>query len=174
MRLAVVYHDDDRVRATLDGRQADFKTALRQVAGRTEWGVKASALLDDRRASEPRHDGTSHRAVDRPGTEYLLQRRANLSARDQAIEVALASADDVHAVLGRLAVSAERHAIQDSQLSGDARWMVLNGAYLVDDDRAEEFVAAVSVLADRHSGIRLQLTGPWPPYSFAAREDSKA
>src|SRR5205807_1686570 len=81
MGLAVVYHDDDRVRATLDGRQSDFKAALRQVAGRTEWGVKASALLDDRRASEPRHDGTSHRAVDRPGTEYLLQRRANLSAR---------------------------------------------------------------------------------------------
>ena len=35
---------------------------------------------------------------------------------------------------------------QDPQLSGRDDWMVLNGAYLVDEDRGEEFAAAVDAL----------------------------
>jgi hypothetical protein len=45
--------------------------------------------------------------------------------------------------------------------------MILNGAYLVDDDRSAEFSAAVDRLADSHQPVRLELTGPWPPYTFA-------
>ena len=45
--------------------------------------------------------------------------------------------------------------------------MVLNAAYLVADESADEFVAAVSDLAARHPAVQLTLTGPWPAYSFA-------
>lgn len=48
--------------------------------------------------------------------------------------------------------------------------MVLNGTYLVDDDRADEFAAVVEDLGKQFPGIRLELTGPWPPYSFAGAE----
>ncbi len=50
--------------------------------------------------------------------------------------------------------------------------MVLNAAYLLDDDRADSFAAAVRALSDRYPGLRLELTGPWPPYSFAAAESA--
>ena len=40
MRLATVYHGDDRVRRLLESRAAEFARALDQVTGRTEWGVK--------------------------------------------------------------------------------------------------------------------------------------
>jgi len=43
-------------------------------------------------------------------------------------------------------------------------------AYLVDDERAEDFRATVVRLADLRHEIRLQLTGPWAPYSFATEE----
>jgi hypothetical protein len=49
--------------------------------------------------------------------------------------------------------------------------MVLNGAYLIDEDRTHEFVAMAAALDDRHPALRLELTGPWPPYSFATIED---
>jgi hypothetical protein len=48
--------------------------------------------------------------------------------------------------------------------------MVLNGTYLVDDDRADEFASTVEELGKEYPGIRLELTGPWPPYSFACVE----
>jgi hypothetical protein len=46
--------------------------------------------------------------------------------------------------------------------------MVLNGAYLVDDDRRDEFAAVLDGL--REPGIEIQLTGPWAPYSFTTLE----
>jgi hypothetical protein len=48
--------------------------------------------------------------------------------------------------------------------------MVLNGAYLVDDVRAADFEELVVQLRADHPGVRLEVTGPWPPYSFAAEE----
>jgi hypothetical protein len=48
--------------------------------------------------------------------------------------------------------------------------MLLNGAYLVDDDRTDEFADAVAAQDGAHRGIRLELTGPWPPYSFSTME----
>src|SRR5262249_2577464 len=49
--------------------------------------------------------------------------------------------------------------------------MVLNASYLLDDQRADDFAAAVAALAEQHPGVRLELTGPWPPYSFAGPEE---
>jgi hypothetical protein len=45
--------------------------------------------------------------------------------------------------------------------------MILNAAYLLDSAHGEDFAAAVAALAGQHPGLRIELTGPWPPYSFA-------
>lgn len=45
--------------------------------------------------------------------------------------------------------------------------MVLNAAYLVDDDRGGQFAQAVAALDAGEPQLQLELTGPWPPYSFA-------
>lgn len=45
--------------------------------------------------------------------------------------------------------------------------MVLNGTYLVDDERRDEFADAVAAARTQFDGLQLELTGPWPPYSFA-------
>ena len=49
--------------------------------------------------------------------------------------------------------------------------MVLNAAYLVADERAGEFAAAVADLTARHQFVQLTLTGPWPAYSFVGESD---
>lgn len=47
--------------------------------------------------------------------------------------------------------------------------MVLNGAYLVERGREPELRAAVDELAAELAGggVRLELTGPWPAFTFA-------
>lgn len=168
-RLATVYRDDTGVGAMLAQRRPDFSAALDRVAGRTEWGVKAYAVPGGRGPGEPAPEPAGGGA----GVAYLRRRRAQLSANEQAQQAAADSAGQVHAALGRQAEAARRHAPQDRRLSGQADWMVLNGAYLVDAGRAEEFAESVRHLADRYPAIRLELTGPWPPYSFAGVEDEE-
>lgn len=163
-RLATVYLGDDRVRDLLAERQAEFRRALDRLTARTEWGVKAYADPEALAAATPVGAGAGAGGA---GTAYLQRRRAQLSAKQTAERLAASSAEHIHAALGELAVASQRHAPQDSQLSGTKAWMVLNGSYLVDDARTEEFAEAVRALGGQRRGIRVELTGPWPPYSFA-------
>ncbi|GEL17588.1 GvpL/GvpF family gas vesicle protein [Pseudonocardia asaccharolytica] len=170
VRLATVYLDDANVRALLDERAAAFTAALERVRGRTEWGVKAFAApqaAEEPQAAEPQPPAPSEAG---PGTAYLMRRRA---ARNRAAESRRSAADAasrLHEELAGLAVANRRYPPQDPQLTGSRDEMVLNAAYLVEN--AGE--AAVRRLVEERGapGLRLQLTGPWAPYSFATLEET--
>jgi hypothetical protein len=168
MRLATVYSGDDPVAGTLRRRGSDLREALSRLSGRSEWGVKAYA-------AGPADPGTgSHGGPDDaagPGAAYLRRRRAQLSSRADSVQTATAGAQAIHAELSSFAVSARLYPPQAPGLAGQTAPMVLNAAYLVADERAGEFAAAVDDLADRHQPVRLGLTGPWPAYSFAGGSD---
>jgi hypothetical protein len=44
--------------------------------------------------------------------------------------------------------------------------VVMTAAFLVEHDLWEQFKAEVDALAKRSTGVRFELTGPWPPYDF--------
>jgi gas vesicle protein GvpL/GvpF len=165
MRLATVYRGGESVAAMLTGRRHDFEAALSSVRARTEWGVKVYA-------AQPRTAGTDAAGgAGGPGAAYLRRRKAALSASEKARQEAAASAEDIHAALRGLAVAALVRPPQGPQLTGQAGQTILNSAYLVDNDRAGGWRAAVSEVASRHRAVRVELTGPWPPYSFAAIDE---
>jgi hypothetical protein len=49
---------------------------------------------------------------------------------------------------------------------------VLNAAFLVARDSEDAFVAAVRALDPGDSRVRVELTGPWAPYSFTSLDPS--
>jgi hypothetical protein len=169
MRLATVYNSDAGVLTMLRDRAADFRAALSRLAACREWGVKAYAAADP---APPGRPEDREGPAGRPGTAYLRQRRAQLTSRTNARQEAMAGAQAVHTELSRLSVSARLYPPQDPGLSGQAAPMVLNAAYLVAEERAGEFAAAVDDLTGRHRSMRLGLTGPWPAYSFVGGPDA--
>ncbi|WP_089157455.1 GvpL/GvpF family gas vesicle protein [Micromonospora sp. NBS 11-29] len=161
-RLATVYRDDDRVAAMLAERHDELVGTLTRLTGRQEWGVKGYVVPGGTpRVTEPTGVGGA-------GAAYLRRRRAQLTAREEGQRIAADAAAAVHTALAGYAVSARRHAPQDRRLSGAPTTMVLNGAYLVERAGLDGFSALAGELADRHPELRLELTGPWPPYSFVA------
>jgi hypothetical protein len=164
-RLATMYHRPAGVADLLAERRRQLTTALDRLVGRAEWGVQAFAVSE---ASAAAGVPADEAAAGGAGTAYLRRRRAQLAARESGQQAALASAEAVHAVLAARAGAAAQHRPQDRRLSGEPGAMLLNGAYLVEARRATEFADVVTGLAQRHPAIRLKLTGPWPPYSFAA------
>jgi hypothetical protein len=165
LRLATVYSEDGSVRAMLDEHGPRLRAALRRTASRAEWGVKAYA---DEPAAAAAKAGPADRRQTAPGSgaAYLRRRRDELAASQQGRQEALASAQQVHAALSRIAADARLHPPQSPELTGSKSAMILNAAYLIDDQHAEAFREAVDDLRNRLP-LRLELTGPWPPYSFA-------
>jgi hypothetical protein len=170
LRMGTVYRGDERVRELLEDRRADFETRLSRLTGRTEWGVKVQVdpAVFDAGNHTPQAPASAPPAG--PGTRYLRQRRAEERSREQAWDRAASLAERAHAALGSVAAARRRHPPQDARLSGHEGWMVLNGAYLVDHGRYDEFAAVVHCFHDPAGGVRLELTGPWAPYSFAEGE----
>jgi hypothetical protein len=160
LALATVYFDDDRVRAVLaDGRET-FTAVLDQLAGRAEWGLKVYGRPGAAREQE------AAAGKPRSGAEYLRRRRQALREGDTALDVAREAAGEVDEAVTALSVASRSHRLQDATLSGESDPMVLNRAYLVPVERTgalRELVAA----RGGDARVRVELTGPWVPYSFA-------
>jgi Gas vesicle synthesis protein GvpL/GvpF len=165
LRLATVYREDSNVQAMLAEHGPQLRAALRRTASRAEWGVKAFA---DEAAVAPAKAAPAGRrqAAPESGAAYLRRRRDELAASQQGRQEAMARAQQVHAALARIAADARLHPPQSPELTGSKSAMILNAAYLIDDQRAAAFRQAVDDLRNRLP-LRLELTGPWPPYSFA-------
>jgi hypothetical protein len=163
VRLATLYVDDDHVRALLDANADRFAAALDLTRRRTEWGVKAFAVAGTSEESDPEVDAGG------PGTAYLMRKRAARDRAARARQRLLEAAEQVHARVGEIAMASHRYRPQDPRLTGrDEEEMVLNAAYLVDDIRSVELRSVVESWAA--PGLRLELTGPWAPYSFVDLE----
>jgi hypothetical protein len=159
LALATVYFDDDRVRAVLTEGRATFTAVLDQLAGRAEWGVKVYG-----RPGAAREQAADEKP--RSGAEYLRRRRAALREGDTALDAAREAAGEVDAAVTALAVASRTHRLQDATLSGESDPMVLNRAYLVPVERTGELRDLVASYEGRRQ-VRVELTGPWVPYSFA-------
>jgi hypothetical protein len=177
-RLATVYSSDESMAAVLDGRREELLAAMRRAGGRVEWGVKAYAVRESEQPEAkrpevaPAEGGAPADAGGRgAGLAYLKRRKAQLSARAESQRSAAAGAHAVHGHLSRHAAEARLHPPQSPQLSGDRRPMMLNAAYLVDADNGTGFASEVAAAADEHPELDLNLTGPWPPYSFTGEDE---
>lgn len=172
MRLATVYRDDAGAAAAVAELAADFRTTLARTRAHKEWGVKAYAEWPGEPEDTGSDPGPAGRESAGPGAAYLSRRRQELSAHKRARRDAVASAELIHARLDRLADQSRLHPPQSPQLAGHRAEMILNAAYLLADDRDGDFAAAVIDLGERHPAVRLEITGPWPPYSFAVRQEA--
>jgi Gas vesicle synthesis protein GvpL/GvpF len=171
MRLATVYRGDASLGAALTERRDDFRAALGRTSGRKEWGIKAYAAgpAEARTDAGPARGEQSGQGGERGGSgaAYLRRRRDELSAQQNARRELMAIAELVHARLSLLAADSRLHPPQAPQLTGTSAKMLLNAAYLIDEQRDDDLTAAVRALTAKHPAVRLELTGPWPPYSFA-------
>jgi hypothetical protein len=183
-RLATVYSGEAALCAALAGRRDQLRTALRRVGGRVEWGVKAYAAAEPGTAAEPDKAERAPAAEKRAeagasgdagqdtegrsgaGLAYLKRRRAQLNANRESKTAAVNAAAAIHADLTAKAADARLHPPQSAQLSGIRRPMLLNAAYLLEPADGVSFTAAVAGNATAHPELKVELTGPWPPYSF--------
>ncbi|MGE7438792.1 GvpL/GvpF family gas vesicle protein [Kitasatospora sp. NPDC001175] len=166
LRLATVYLDDNRVRTVLDDRRDVFLGRLRRLAGHVEWGVK---LYVDAPPIAPTPSPDLS-----PGRAYLRRRRAEQDSRQDAFRAAERAAERIEAVARVYAVDRVRHRLQEGELAVGPGVNVSNDAYLVPLDQADPFRADILRSTDSLAGVRVDITGPWAPYSFATLQEEGA
>ncbi|MET9881010.1 GvpL/GvpF family gas vesicle protein [Actinacidiphila glaucinigra] len=160
LRLATIHRDEERLAALFAQKYQAFAESLATLAGQLEWGVKIYALPARQAPARTVAPGTS------PGKAYLLQRRAQRQHAESTEQQALALADRINADLGTLVTASRQHRPQAGQLAEGPGVNVANTAYLVHREKSGAFASLVKQAAAAVPDVRVELTGPWAPYSF--------
>ncbi|MFE4871954.1 GvpL/GvpF family gas vesicle protein [Streptomyces sp. NPDC056682] len=176
LRMATVYQDDGRARRALTEQQPAFARRLAELDGHTEYGVKVYLDPSAPSAATPPGDAALPGPTT-PGKAYLQRRKAQHHARETVYQQAQQAAEAVAAIAANYTPHRVRHAPQSGALAGpreDRRENVLNDAYLVPDGDAPRFRTDIEQAAREFPDIRIEVTGPWAPYSFAMTPDQAA
>ncbi|MFC9735573.1 GvpL/GvpF family gas vesicle protein [Streptomyces roseolus] len=168
LRLATVYTDEGRVTDMLLAHQGGFTELLTWLDGHVELGVKV--FVDPRAASsaDAAPAPGEEAGPTSPGRAYLQRRRRQRHGTEELYR----AAERVTGQVARAAREASRaavvHRAQQGDLTGGPGVNVANHAYLVPAVAEARFRAEVEAAASGVAGVRVEVTGPWAPYSFAS------
>lgn len=167
LRLATVYLDDSRIERMLGERQEAFTALLDRFDDHVEWGVKVYAEIAAPAGPAPPVLSDQPAQPD-AGRAYLRRRRQHSQARADTRRAAEEAVRRTEERARGLAVERARHRPQQGALAQLPGENVANDAYLVPRRLAEEFRDRMRHAADGLPGVRVEVTGPWAPYSFTA------
>jgi len=190
MKFCTIFRSPDAVRRMLREHGARFQEALEFVRDKEEWGVKGFVDRRGLREAALRRDPDlcdmaeqlARSESNRPGTAFFLKRRVDDLAEQKRMER--------EAELIRAAVEALRGSVAEfasslpprgqgaaegesaSLMSGrTGEEMVLDIACLVLKEGLQRFLAEMRQWneSEGNRGLRLEASGPWPPYNFSPR-----
>lgn len=177
--MFTLFASAESLRAMLREREAEFGRLIDRVAPSQEWTVRLFRL-DDRAAAalgltSPAIAELAERAqAAAPGQRYLLERKADEVRGAELRRVGAEAAREAFETMSALGERAVRDALPAAPTGArPAGVAVLDASFLVRRDRVDAFRAAAMELAARFEprGLRVELSGPWPPYHFV-REDA--
>jgi hypothetical protein len=169
LRFGTVVADEDGARRLLQQYAAVARSRLEHLDTHREWGVRLTRDSPGPDADTERDRAEEQRAerAQMSGTSYLAARRDALERGQRAEQETAALVQRVEDALSDYAVDlAHRGSEPGSGALADL-------AYLVPEDRQDAFLDATERLRKEVADERLllELTGPWPPYSFSTLDD---
>jgi hypothetical protein len=181
MRFGMLHRSGSAVRDMLIMHREPITSALARVEGRVEWGLTVRWDSGRARAALAESLGPvamSARAPNSgtPGRSYLSRRSTERALAEQLEEVGHRISADLDASLREVAAAGVVHQITsrsaDRHPAEPEAETLLKASYLVASDDSDRFreVIVDHLEAAGAVGLSGDLTGPWPPYNFAALE----
>ncbi|HEX2175988.1 MAG TPA: GvpL/GvpF family gas vesicle protein [Nocardioidaceae bacterium] len=166
LRFGTVVADEDGARRLLEEQSRAARQRLTHLDTHREWGVRLSR---DPAAVDQDTGGSTDDRRGMTGTSYLASRRQALEQAQQAEQQTAALSARVEEALGEQAVDIAYRG------GGPGSGVLADLAYLVPVAGQDAFLAAAERLNGEvaHEGLVLEVTGPWPPYSFATLESDR-
>lgn len=167
LRFGTVFADRAAAIRLLAAKHDEVADWLDRVADHREWGVRV-------RTPAPTQAPEPTPTEDISGTAYLTRRQHAVTAAEHARRARADRVADVHHELAN-------HATDTRRRSSAQPGLLLDAAYLVPVTKEAAFRAEVdrlnTELTGEHGEVgevgevgEIELTGPWPPYSFVDLE----
>ncbi|HWG38920.1 MAG TPA: GvpL/GvpF family gas vesicle protein [Candidatus Acidoferrales bacterium] len=151
-RFGTVFSGEPALLKDVQGRKAALKKVFARVAGGDEWGVKVFA---------ERQVTAVARTEARSGKEYLQQKAARLKKPERNDHELL----ELATALGKIAIASA----PSGKVSGAQPNLLWQATFLVPRAKRKQWDQALKSFVERWEGQRrIEVNGPWPPYSFVS------
>lgn len=167
-RFGALFSSLESLEALVEDHYEAILHFLGYADDKEEWAVKG--LLD--REEAQRRWGVAESQEEAPsaspGRRYLMEQRHRVQAAQEVSSWARETDLALAAELERCAADFRRLRSLSQETSGRGTEMVFNWAFLVANRDREAFRGQVEKLGAEQAsrGLVLELSGPWPPYSF--------
>lgn len=150
-----------------------FKKLLSKFRGREEWGLKVYTDNQEFKKHlvqiEPKFKNLRwKREKLSRGAAYLLGRKMEEELRDDIAARLAKVSEIIFQEAGKNAYEAKLNKTLPQKLTGKEKEMILNTVYLVEREKVARFCQQVKRLIEKYEplGLDIEVSGPWPPYSF--------
>ncbi|HUY88119.1 MAG TPA: GvpL/GvpF family gas vesicle protein [Pirellulales bacterium] len=172
VRFGALFSSPSAVQTVMETQATQIDRFLAYAAEKQEWAVKGflsmKAAAAWRLEAEPGLNACRPELAVSPGKRYFQQKQLHAAAEREARQWARTVAAEILDALKDVAVESRTLKPQPAQLTGKTDEMSLNLAFLVPEQRVDEFHARVEAVGACYleRGLTLERTGPWPPFSF--------
>ena len=172
VRFGTVFSSLEALKEPLRRHQGTWLNFFRDTAGKKEWGLKAYVnkpqarrqILEARLAAEKEQlDGLS------PGRRYFLEQKIKGVVERELTSWLRERGEEILRTFQETSSSFSERRLLSREVTGLEGEMFFHGAFLV-SDRSVDVLESLLGEWNRHheaQGLRLELSGPWPPYHFA-------
>jgi len=175
LRFGTIYLERTSIEQMLAEKSRELQEIIAQLRGREEWGVnvyvdRAAMLSNITSVSPVLREMVERAEQSSPGQSYLIQKKIEALKTDEARVAVNHIADEIEAELQKHTDHARRLRILKVETTEHGE-LKAKFAFLVKRAGFDEFRDAAERLAQENqaSGVRLELTGPWPVYNFCTR-----
>lgn len=177
--LCTLFSSEQALRESLSRGEQGFLSKLERLKGRQEWGCKIFCDTSKLEAHVSKDDAQlvaleAAAAAASPGQAFVLRKKRDAHLARLVSERIDAVTDEILDSLAGLSVDTRLRTLLSEATTGRSEAMVLNVALLVATPRYSELNLLVDDLAARFGGegFQIDLTGPWPPYTFSDDEEA--
>ena len=168
-RFATIFPSLDSLEQFILEHRKAIAGFFADLGKKQEWAVKG--LLDRVLALEKLGQSTAKEQVldSSPGTRYFQEKRIKAQLEREFNQRLRAFCQQTAAALAAYAGGFKERKVLTSVAEGTEGEVVLSWAFLIPSGALDNFRASLERFNDGEAfpGLRLALTGPWPPYSFA-------
>lgn len=176
MRFGTIFKEKAKLEEILNKDYSKIKEVLERIRGKQEWSVKV--YLKDREKfeqvikdkNETIKEKEKYIASLPEGMAFFMEEELK-DVISKEVEKELNNiVEDFFESLGKQAVDLTKCKILGKELTGRREPMVSNAAYLIPEEKIEDFKKAAEALNQQiqANGFCLEYSGPWPAYNFTS------
>ena len=179
MRFGTIFKERAGLEETLNKDYLKIREVLDRIRGKQEWSVKV--YLKEREKFEQ---------VIKDKNETIKEKEKEIASLPEGLAFFMEeelkdvifrevekeldnTAEVLFEGLKKQAVDATKCKILEKELTGRREPMILNAAYLISEEKIEDFKKAAEALNQQiqANGFCLEYSGPWPPFNFTSQND---